>query len=146
MPERGLSLVPWTKRQVFKLSKAHPVDAGDIWDEAITALLRACVYFKPGAGTFAVYAKRCVTRGLWRYTLPSYAVKQTPGTRKRGAHNGYNLRHVSLDDVKDMSVPSAEEIAIARESARNLRKCLSEQGKAAGMPRTSIPGRISNEN
>jgi hypothetical protein len=119
MPEQGLSIVPWARRQVAKLSKSHPVDAGDLWDEAITALLRACVHFKPGAGTFAVYAKMCVTRGLWRYTLPTLTVRQTPGSRKRGAHNGYNLRHVSLEDVKDMSVPSAEEIAIARERVRD---------------------------
>jgi len=60
-------LVPWARRYVSITARRSQLSLADKWDEAITALLRAAVYFQPGAGTFHAYARTAVIRGLWRY-------------------------------------------------------------------------------
>jgi hypothetical protein len=72
----------------------------------LAALLRAAVYFRPGAGTFSAYARRAVTRGLWRYCAR--------GARRRGFP-------VSLDDVAEhpaLIAPSVEDEVLAADAIR----------------------------
>jgi len=80
------------------------VDLDDAWSETVTALLRAAVYFRPGAGTFAHYAARSVIRALWRY----------------GTRTAHRRPTVPLDSVTaDLPpMPSAEAVAAALETAR----------------------------
>jgi len=60
-------MVPWTRRYVVALVTREHLAPDDAWDEAMTALIRAACYFRPGAGSFASYAETAVRRGLWRY-------------------------------------------------------------------------------
>ena len=67
LPHPPRALPPWTRRYVAATARRSQLPLADAWDEAITALLRAAVYFQPGAGTFHAYARTAVIRGLWRY-------------------------------------------------------------------------------
>jgi hypothetical protein len=67
LPAPARTILPWARRYVAITARRSHLPAADAWDEAITALLRASVYFQPGAGTFAHYARTAVIRGLWRY-------------------------------------------------------------------------------
>src|SRR5262249_15698967 len=66
-PPPARPLPPWARRYVATTARRSSLSVDDAWDEAITALLRAAVYFQPGAGTFHAYARTAVIRGLWRY-------------------------------------------------------------------------------
>ena len=90
LPEVARYVVPWARRKVLELAGKNPdVAVGDLWDEAVAALVRAAVYFDPetnrGAVTvrFADYAKTAVVRGLWRYALPNLADGQHRQRRRR---------------------------------------------------------------
>lgn len=82
----------------------------DLWDETLTALLRAAVHYKPDVGTtFRHYAQRAVNRACWRYVVRDHVSRRRQGTR------------VALEDVaesSELTVPSAEAEAIARDAAR----------------------------
>jgi len=67
LPAPARTILPWARRYVAITARRAHVPLTDAWDEAITALVRASVYFSPGAGTFHAYAKTAVVRGLWRY-------------------------------------------------------------------------------
>src|SRR5215831_5010622 len=67
LPPPARTLLPWARRYVATTARRSSLSVDDAWDEAITALLRAAVYFQPGAGTFHAYARTAVIRGLWRY-------------------------------------------------------------------------------
>jgi len=67
LPPTARTLLPWARRYVATTARRSSLSVDDAWDEAITALLRAAVYFQPGAGTFHAYARTAVIRGLWRY-------------------------------------------------------------------------------
>ena len=103
------TVLPWTRHHVARVAARARVDPGDLWDEAIAALLRAALHFRQGAGSFTAYAKLAVGRGLWRY------IERAALTRRRhGAP-------VGLDDVLEdpaLTAPSAEDEAVARDAAR----------------------------
>ena len=67
LPPPARTILPWARRYVATTARRSQLSLDDAWDEAITALLRASVYFQPGAGTFHAYARTAVIRGLWRY-------------------------------------------------------------------------------
>jgi hypothetical protein len=94
-------VLPWTRRTATQTARRYHVPLADVWDEALTALVRAQVYFQPGAGTFHAYARRAVTRGLWRYV--GRAALRRPTT--------------ALTDLTDLATcePSAETIVAACE-------------------------------
>jgi hypothetical protein len=109
VPAEVCPVLPWTRRHVARVAARARVDRGDVWDEAIAALLRAALFFRPGAGSFTTYAKLAVSRGLWRY------IERAALTRRR--HGAL----VSLADVlmhPALTSPSAEAEAIAIDTAR----------------------------
>jgi hypothetical protein len=69
LPPIALPVVPWTKHHVARLAKAPNLNASDLWDEAVTALLRATVYYDPASGPFPPYARTSVHRACWRYVV-----------------------------------------------------------------------------
>lgn len=103
LPAPARTVLPWAKRKVAHLAAASRVPLADLWDEVITALLRADLTFRPGAGSYTKYAQTCITRGLWRYSLPNTATTQTPGSpKKRGIRkNGSHPENVSLTDIEE---------------------------------------------
>ena len=116
------AVLPWTRRHAARVAARARVDPGDVWDEAIAALLRAAIFFRPGAGSFTAYAKLAVTRGLWRY------VERGALTRRRHGAS------VNLEDVfahPALAAPSAEDEAIARDAARRAMILLQHAALAA---------------
>ena len=104
LPDAARTLLPWARRTALKTAQQGQVSLSDAWDETLAALLRAHAYFKPGAGTFATYAKTSVARGLQRYLCRA--------ARRQRAHEPYPM--------PSFSHPSAESMAALAESAREL--------------------------
>jgi hypothetical protein len=122
LPPPARTLLPWTRRYVAGIAARAQVDPGDVWDEALAALLRASVFFKAGAGTFTRYAKCAVGRGTARYV-------QRPA-RRRHRHGPT----VPLDDpaaVPLLTVASAEAEAVGREQARQRARVLRQHEQLA---------------
>ena len=117
LPARVRPVLPWTRRHVARVAVRYQATLADLWDEALTALLRAAVYYQPQDATtyrsdrytkplpdehsFRYYAKIAVNRACWRYCL-----------------RGRRVRLVGLEEHPVESAPSAEDEAIAREAAR----------------------------
>ena len=109
-------VLPWTRRHVARVAVRYQATLADLWDEALTALLRAAVYYQPqdaatyrsdgyttplpDAQSFRYYAKIAVNRACWRYCL-----------------RGRRVRLVGLEKHPVETAPSAEDEAIAREAA-----------------------------
>jgi hypothetical protein len=83
-------------------ARRYQLPLADCWDEAITALIRASVHFRPGAGRFHTYARTAVIRGLWRYC-------------RRPA---YKWRVAPIDTVPPGTLPDVETLLIALEDGR----------------------------
>ena len=144
LPAEARAVVPWARSHVTRLAAKHPDrDLGDLWDEVIRALLRATVHFTHERGTFRAYAQTAISRGLWRYALPSREVRKHPSPR---VHNTWRPT-VSFERVEgeqaaptwwqgeengaawgvlgdlltryDLTAPSAEDEAVARETVRD---------------------------
>jgi DNA-directed RNA polymerase specialized sigma subunit len=89
----------------------------DLWDEAISALLRAALHYDPASGVaFSTYACHAVLRGCWRLIDPAHKARRHYKNRRR------DLR--SLDEMgawlhtpDELTSPSAEDEALAREAA-----------------------------
>jgi hypothetical protein len=96
--------VPWARRYTAATAARHGLDLDDAWSETLTALLRAAVYFRPGAGTFAHYASRAVVRALWRY-----------GARSRHRRPTVPLESVAAELP---ALPSAEDEVLAADAIR----------------------------
>jgi hypothetical protein len=117
LPARVRPVLPWTRRHVARIAVRSQATLADLWDEALTALLRAAVYYQPqdattyrsdrytkplpDAQSFRYYAKIAVNRACWRYCL-----------------RGRRVRLVGLEDHPVETAPSAEDEAIAQEAAR----------------------------
>jgi hypothetical protein len=99
-------VLPWARRHVARVAAHYQASLDDLWDEAVTALLRAAVYYDAAAGAFGPYARTAVHRACAR------AVHV--GQRRRTG----TLHTVSFEDVPalDVATPSAEAEAIAREA------------------------------
>ena len=117
LPALVRPVLPWTRRHVARVAVRYQATLADLWDEALTALLRAAVYYQPQDATtyrsdrytkplpdeqsFRYYAKIAVNRACWRYCL-----------------RGRRVRLVGLEEHPAETAPSAEDEAIAREAAR----------------------------
>jgi hypothetical protein len=121
LPASCASVLPWARRHAAHVAARARVAPADCWDEAVTALLRAAVFFRPGAGTFHRYAQTAVTRGLWRVTRAAHT-QQRHGTP------------VALEEapmLTALTAPSAEEEACARELAAQRARVLREHAALA---------------
>src|SRR5215475_8629557 len=67
LPAPARIMLPFARAYAVSASRRYRLPVTDCWDEAITALVRAAVYFRPGAGRFHAYARAAIIRGLWRY-------------------------------------------------------------------------------
>jgi hypothetical protein len=101
-------VLPWARRHVARVAARYQASLDDLWDEAVTALLRAAVYYDAAAGAFGPYARTALHRACAR------AVHV--GQRRRTG----TLDTVSFEDVPalDVATPSAEDEAIARDTVR----------------------------
>ena len=110
VPQLVRPVLPWARSHVARVMRIYGLGPDDLWDETLTALLRAAVHYDPAAETtFRHYAQRAVNRACWRYVVRNHVSRQRHGTR------------VALEDVaesSELTVPSAEAEAIARDAAR----------------------------
>ena len=124
-------LIAWTKLHVARVARRYPaVRLQDLWDESLTALIRAKVFFDaeratpgnvPGKSTpFGRYATTAVHRACWRH-----GVRGTVG--KPGVVS-YEAWAAVLDAREDEDVepcpegfvvPGPETIVLALETCRN---------------------------
>lgn len=122
LPEDAGPVLGWTKRHVAIVAARYGANLDDLWDEAVTALIRASIHFRPeppagkGGGrdgspydpvkAFSAYAKLAVHRACWRYCI-------------RGIRGKPAL--LSLEGAAALTVPlpSPEEWLIAAETVRD---------------------------
>ena len=117
-------LVPWSQRFVFRLAATTGASLDDLWDEALTALLRPTIHGDrvPGACGNTIggrYGQTAVRRACWRYVMRGRVGRPTP---------------VPLEDAAacpELTVPSAEAEVLAREAAGRRAWILREQAALA---------------
>jgi hypothetical protein len=56
MPPFVRRVLPWARRHVAAVARRYGLGQHDLWDETLTALLRAAIYYTPEIGAFAPYA------------------------------------------------------------------------------------------
>jgi hypothetical protein len=105
LPDRVRPLLKWARKHVSKVAAREGIPAADLWDETITALLRASLHADPGP--LYHYAQTAVHRACWRYVVRGQRtrIKTEPLARDR-------------DEADDPTVPSAEAVCLAWEAAR----------------------------
>src|SRR5262249_29028700 len=102
----------WARQHVARVSARYGVGIEDLWNEAITALLRVSIHRADNAHEIRGcdhYCRTAVHRACWRYVVRDHCRRQRHGTR------------VALDDVgecRELTAPSAEAEMIARDAAR----------------------------
>jgi len=104
LPAPARAVLPFARAYAAAASRRYRVPLSDCWDETITALLRATLHFRPGAGRFHAYARTAIVRGLWRY-----------------CRRPQRLATLDLDDPavqRDLTSPSAEELVVAADAVR----------------------------
>lgn len=70
LPAIAVAVLPWARTHVARVQRVYGLGPDDLWDETITALLRAAHYYDPARGTtFRHYAQRAVNRACWRYVV-----------------------------------------------------------------------------
>ena len=112
LPPLVRPVLPWARQHVARVSARYGVSVQDLWDEAITALLRVSIHRADNAHEIRGcdhYCRTAVHRACWRYVVRDHLRRQRHGTR------------VPLEDVTqsaELTVPSAEAEAIARDAAR----------------------------
>jgi len=100
----------WCRRHVNRVAGLYKVSLSDLWDETVTALVRATIYHDPARGPFKGYAHACVHRACWRYVV---APQVRPGRRAFAAAWGVP-EFVELAADHHMW-PSPEDVLIALE-------------------------------
>jgi hypothetical protein len=99
LPTPARAVLPFARAYAATAARRYGVPLADCWDEALTALLRASIHFRPGAGRFHAYARTAVIRGLWRYCRrPARAT-------------------IGLDAAAPGALPDCETLLIALEDA-----------------------------
>jgi hypothetical protein len=134
VPAEVRPVLPWTRRHVERVTARYQASRGDLWDEALTALIRAAVYFKPqdpaayrstqyskplpAARSFRYYAQLAVNRACWRYVIRGQAtqVRTIPLELDNTALPEHHRVPAGLPDA--LLAPSAEDEAIARDASR----------------------------
>jgi len=122
LPPAARTVVPWARQYAATTARRASLSRDDTWDEALAALLRAAVYFRPGAGTFAHYCRTSIVRGLWRYATRAAVRQARHGT------------HVPLEEASvlpALTVASAEEIVLACELAASRARTLTQHATLA---------------
>ena len=105
-------VLPWARRHVARASARYGIGIEDLWDEAITALLRVSIHRADNAQDIRAddhYCRTAIHRACWRYVVRDHVRRQRHCIR------------VALEDVAEsgeLVAPSAEAEAIARDSAR----------------------------
>jgi len=114
-------MLPFARAYAVSASRRYRLPVADCWDEAITALVRAAVYFRPGAGRFHAYARTAIIRGLWRY-----------GRRPP------RVPTVTLEGVSGVA-PDVETLLIALELGENLMTATLRTDVVVDVPRHAVP-------
>jgi hypothetical protein len=137
VPAEVRPVLPWIRRHVERVARRYDASLTDLWDEAVTALIRAAVYFKPqdpaayrstqyaqplpAAKSFRYYAQLAVHRACWRYVIRGQATQvRTIPLEQDTALPEHHRAHAGLPAA--LFAPSAEDEAIARDAAR--RACI----------------------
>jgi DNA-directed RNA polymerase specialized sigma24 family protein len=105
MPPLVRPVVPWARRHVAAVARRYGLGQHDLWDETLTALLRAAIYYIPETGAFAPYAHTAIHRACWRYVVRQVA-RRPPMTTL-----------ADVGECPELTAPSAEAEAIARDAA-----------------------------
>src|SRR5262249_7848770 len=114
-------VLPWARRHVARVTARYGASQDDLWDETLTALIRAAVYFRgqpaseyqpttyagalPTPQSFVYYARLAVNGACWRYVIC-------------GQPTQVQTVRLEDDDRAAAVALSAEDEAIAREAAR----------------------------
>jgi hypothetical protein len=124
------------RRHVARVSRRYHTGIDNLWDETVTALLRASVHYDPAMGAFAGYAHTAIHRACWRYVCRRIASRGQPlmlaiaasstddaGDDTVAARRGdRDDRHGTHADEIDLDLerawPSAEDEILAREAVR----------------------------
>src|SRR5262245_13914478 len=112
-------MLPWARRHVLGVARRESVGPRDLWDEAVTALLRVSVYRADTAAAIRRrdhYSQRAITRACWRYVVRH--ARTLPTTVRDG----------------ELAAPSAEDEVMAREA-------ISARAHSAA-PRLETPSRL----
>ena len=82
LPDVAREVLPWAVNHTRRVSRRYPLASlEDLWDETVTALLRASVHYRRDFGHFVPYAQTCVHRALWRYCVRPMYGSGTHGLR-----------------------------------------------------------------
>lgn len=75
MPAVTLAVIPWARQHVARVSARYRISRDDLWDEALTALLRAACHWQADVGTFGPYARTAIHRAMWRHGVRSHLTR-----------------------------------------------------------------------
>src|SRR5262249_32766201 len=133
LPSSVRKVVPWARRHVARVAARYNLPPDDLWDEAITALIRASVYpDDPGkiAGTKDRYCQTAIHRACWHYVIRGHERRRVRGLGQMlsltaiheggGPTQGYVGRSSTVQDPElalEVAYASAEEEVMAREAA-----------------------------
>jgi hypothetical protein len=111
-------ILPWARRHVRTVARRYHTSECDLWDEAISALLRAVLHFKPGANTFRAYAQLAIHRACWAAVRIHAVRPYVPKGVGYGPMRPPSAERISLDDAAALELAwhSAEEEVMAREA------------------------------
>jgi DNA-directed RNA polymerase specialized sigma24 family protein len=124
LPAVARPVLPWARRHVARVARRYHTSEDDLWDETVTALLRAAIYYD-GIRPFNGYAHTAIHRACWRYVCRRIASRRQPlmlaivasstddvGDDRHGTHTD----EIDLD--LELAWPSAEDEVLAREAVR----------------------------
>jgi hypothetical protein len=120
LPAIGRPVLPWIRRHVTRVAARYAASQDDLWDEAVSAPVRASFHWQPALGAFAPYARTAVHRACWRYVIRGQAtqVSAVPLELKVTGPSKSRLWHERAVLPGAFTAPSSEDEAIAREAAR----------------------------
>jgi len=110
----------WTRRHVAHVAARYRASLANLWDEALTGLLRASIHWQPAVGAFGPYARTAVHRACWRYVIRGQAtqVRTVPlELEVAGLPESHRWQERAVLPAA-LIAPSAEDEAIACEAAR----------------------------
>ena len=107
LPDRVRPVLPWTRHHVACVAVRYQATLADLWDEALTALLRAAVYYQPqdastyssdrytkplpDAQSFRYYAKIAVNPSRMQRARHQPSCRSRPLGRSAQAANGSGI-------------------------------------------------------
>jgi len=118
LPEIARPLTFWAKRHCIQVSRRYHAPVTDLWDEALTALLRASLHYSSEIGPFAPYARTAIHRACWRYGIRGKYDRESVQLSLESlelAEDGHYGEHFPM-----LTVWSPEDALIAQESLAPL--------------------------